>query len=64
MSPRDAVTVRADTCAGLAFAGVQLDEGRNAEPAGDMQLSASGSPVAVLRIHAREDWMMALAARS
>lgn len=54
--------VRGAACAPFAFLGVELDAARNASPAGDAVVSPPGAHVTVLRIHAREDWMMALAA--
>jgi acetate kinase len=56
--------VRRDVCEPFAFAGVTIDNGKNEAPSGDAVLSADGAAVAVLRIHTREDWMMALAARN
>jgi acetate kinase len=54
--------VRAGACAPFAFLGADLDAARNIAPAGDGVVSAQGARVTVLRIRAREDWMMALAA--
>ncbi len=54
--------VRADVAAGLAFLGVRVDPDRNDERATDAVVSAPESCVPVLRIHTREDWVMALAA--
>ncbi|HZX41903.1 MAG TPA: hypothetical protein VFE93_08705, partial [Myxococcaceae bacterium] len=47
--------VRADVCHAFAFAGVALDQERNAAPRGDEDLAQEGAPVRVLRIFARED---------
>lgn len=54
--------VRADVCAGLSFLGVRVDAARNGPESGDAVISPAGDAVAVLRIHTREDWAMALAA--
>jgi acetate kinase len=54
--------VRADVCAGLAFLGVRVDPARNGADNADAIVSAPESAVPVLRIHTREDWVMALAA--
>lgn len=56
--------VRDRICQRLRFLGVELDRGRNqaAEPE-DRQLTASGSPVRVLAIRAREELVAAEAAR-
>lgn len=54
--------VRTGVCAGLAFLGAEIDATRNAAPSGDAIVSPAQSRVPVLRIHTREDWMMALAA--
>jgi acetate kinase len=51
--------VRATACAPLAFAGVQLDPAKNAQPAADADISATTSAVRVLIIAAQEDWMIA-----
>jgi acetate kinase len=59
----NAAGVRRDACAPFAFAGVRIDPERNATT-GDALISSDGSAVPVLRIHTREDWMMALAARA
>lgn len=59
----NAAVVRADACAPFAFLGAELDAGRNANPRDDAVISTDDSRVSVLRIRAREDWMMALAAR-
>ncbi len=60
----NAATVRADACAPFAFLGVWVDASKNANPQDDAVISPDHSSVAVLRIRTREDWMMALAARS
>jgi acetate kinase len=54
--------VRADVCAGLAYLGVRVDAGRNSPETTDAVISPAGANVAVLRLHVREDWMMAIAA--
>lgn len=58
----NAANVRADACAPFAFAGVRIDPEHNATLPGDGLISAADSTVPVLRIHTREDWMMAIAA--
>jgi acetate kinase len=55
-------TARERICAPFAFLGVTLDDARNREPAGDAIVSRADARVTVLRIRAREDWSMALAA--
>jgi acetate kinase len=57
-----AAGVRADVCAGLAFLGVRADASRNAAPGDDAVISPPGTGVTALRIHTREDWVLALAA--
>ena len=48
--------IREDACAGLAFLGLALDAGRNAEPGdGDADLSAPGAPARALVVRTRED---------
>jgi len=47
--------LRADTAAGLAFLGVDLDRGRNAEVAADSRVSRDASAVEVWVVEARED---------
>jgi acetate kinase len=56
--------VRDRVCKRLAFLGVELDAGRNAEAVPDCDSSADGSPVRVLVIAAREEIVAARAARS
>ncbi|HUK25887.1 MAG TPA: acetate kinase [Terriglobales bacterium] len=51
--------VRATTCSGLGFLGMKLEEKKNANPAGDCEISASESRVRVLVIRAQEDWAIA-----
>ena len=52
--------IRADACAALGFIGVAVDPARNAVPGhGDVDLTAEGSHVRVLRILAREDLQIA-----
>lgn len=58
----NAAGVRSDACAPFGFLGASLDGERNANERGDTVLSPAGSRVAILRIHTREDWMMALSA--
>jgi acetate kinase len=58
----NAAGVRRDACLPFGFAGVRIDPERNDRATGDAIVSSSDSTVFVLRIHTREDWMMALAA--
>lgn len=58
----NAPSVRRDACAPFAFLGAEMDELRNVKPEGDAIISAAVASVPILRIHTREDWMMALAA--
>ena len=55
-------TVRADVSAGLTYLGVHVDAVRNSPETTDTLISPAGANVAVLRLHVREDWMMAIAA--
>lgn len=54
--------VRADVCAGLSHFGVQVDRSRNSPETADALISPAGANVTVVRLHVREDWLMALAA--
>jgi acetate kinase len=57
-------TIRAETCAGLRWLGVQLDEAANAAVRGaDCDISAGASPVRVLVVQAREDLQIAAECR-
>ena len=47
--------LRADTCAGLGFLGVRLEEGSNRASTGDALVSAPSVMPAVLVVEARED---------
>lgn len=47
--------LRADTVAGLAFLGADLDVGRNAEAADDSRISQNASEVGIWVVEARED---------
>jgi acetate kinase len=51
--------VRAAACDNLSYAGVELDEAKNAQSAPDSDLSAAASSVRVLTIRAQEDWEIA-----
>jgi len=51
--------VRAAACENLAFAGLKLDEEKNAQLPPDADISAANSAVGVFVIHAQEDWMIA-----
>jgi len=57
----DAMT-RERICAPFGFIGVELDAATNAAPVGDAIVSTAASRVTVLRVRAREDWAMAVAA--
>jgi len=54
--------LRAAVCGALSFLGVRIDPVRNTPANTDAVLSPPGAPVAVARLHVREDWMLALAA--
>jgi acetate kinase len=56
--------VRSAACRGLEFLGIELDEERNRAAAPEAQISAPGSPVAVLVVTAREDLQIASEVRS
>ncbi len=58
----NAALVRTDICTSFGYLGVALDPRANAAPQGDVIVSSRASRVPVLRIHTREDWVMALAA--
>ncbi len=60
----NAPAVRERACAGLAFLGVELDEGANATAEPDADVAAPGSAVRVYLIHAREELVVARAVRS
>jgi acetate kinase len=51
--------VRSAICDRLAFLDVRLDERANASATADAEISASGSPVAVWVVAAREDIVIA-----
>jgi acetate kinase len=51
----NATIVRERAAAGLGFLGVQLDEGRNDQAAGDREIGSQQSPVKTLVVLARED---------
>ena len=57
-------TVRERLCRRLAFLGVELDAERNASAEPDCEIGAERSPVRVLVVRAREDLVIARAARS
>ena len=56
--------LRGDTCAGLGFLGVTVDEGANQRAVGDRLISPASSPVAVLVVEAREDLEIARQVRA
>jgi acetate kinase len=51
--------LRERACASLGFLGVKLDAAKNAKPAADQDIAASGSNVRVLVIRAQEEWEIA-----
>jgi acetate kinase len=51
--------VRTAACSNLAFAGIALDESKNAAPQTDSDVSASGSRARIFVIRAQEDWSVA-----
>ena len=56
MSSRvNSALVRARVCERLAFLGVELDEGENAEAEPDVDVASARSAVRVWVVHARED---------
>jgi len=59
-----AAPIRAETCAGLGFLGVVLDEAANRKASADAEIGAGGSPVHVLVITAREDLEIAREVRN
>ena len=54
-----APTIRSRACKGLAFAGLWLDEARNAEGPYDTDLAEPGSGAAAFVVAAREEWAIA-----
>ncbi|MDX8052346.1 acetate/propionate family kinase [Lentzea sp. BCCO 10_0798] len=56
--------LRADTAAGLAFLGIDLDTGRNAEVAADSRVSGDASTAEVWVVEAREDVEIATQTRA
>jgi acetate kinase len=57
-------SVRAETCARLAFLGIEIDDARNAGATPDADVAASKASVRVLAIRAREELVAARATRS
>jgi acetate kinase len=51
--------IRAATCGGLQFLGVELDSRKNTNSPADQEISTPGSTVRILVIHAQEDWAIA-----
>lgn len=51
--------VRAAACDNLGYAGLELDQKKNAQSTPDCDISAAASSVRVLTIHAQEDWEIA-----
>src|SRR5215208_8106199 len=58
-----AAGVRSAICGRLAFLGIRLDEEANGAATADAEIAASGSPVAVRLVAAREDVVIAREAR-
>jgi acetate kinase len=56
--------VRTDVCTRLRFLGLELDPQANEGPEPDCDIAASGSPVRVLVLRAREDLIVARAVRA
>ncbi|HEY0757341.1 MAG TPA: acetate kinase [Ktedonobacteraceae bacterium] len=54
-----APAIRARLCAHLGFLGLALDSTKNASASGDLEVTAAGSAVRVLIVHAEEDWEIA-----
>ena len=54
-----AAAIRSRACRGLAYAGLWLDEARNAEGPYDTDLAEPGSAAAVFVVAAREEWAIA-----
>lgn len=54
-------SVRAETCAALAFLGLKLDEAKNENSPVDQDIAAADSRVRVLVIKTQEDWAIAQA---
>jgi acetate kinase len=59
----NASAIRALTCDGLGFLGVEVDRDRNAGASGDGELGSDRSAVAVLVVTAREDLEIAAGVR-
>lgn len=57
-------SVRAETCAALAFIGLKLDATKNENSPIDQDIAAADSKVRVLVIHTQEDWAIAQACYS
>ena len=55
----NAPRVRAAVCEGLAFLGIALDSATNAQTMADTVCSANDAKVAVLVVHAEENWAVA-----
>jgi acetate kinase len=51
--------VRAASCANLEYAGIKVDQAKNAQSLPDKDISAAGSPVRIMIIAAQEDWEIA-----
>jgi len=55
----NAASVRAQTCAGLSFLHLQLDQTKNAASPPDQDIATPDSLVRVLIVHTQEDWEIA-----
>jgi acetate kinase len=60
----NSASVRASICDRLAFLGIELDKGANEGARGDVDIAASGSRARVHVVHAREELVLARAART
>ncbi|USR89974.1 acetate kinase [Phormidium yuhuli AB48] len=55
----NSAAVRSATCAGFEFLGLELDESKNQGSAKNSRISTANSGVAVVVVHAQEDWAIA-----
>jgi acetate kinase len=60
----NAASIRSQTCAGLGFLGVELDESRNRSADDDAEIGKKGAAVRVLVVKAREDLEIAREVRA
>lgn len=56
--------IRARTVAGLGFVGLEIDDQRNADAEGDVEITAAGARTRTLVVHAREDLEIARQTRA